>query len=164
MLLMGGNRMGTGWKGYYTNLLMNFFARSRQVRADDFSDMLKLVVLLGQYMHDNYQGHYYAKAQNLARVLRAAYDEAFKEVDLLVMPTTPLKATLIPPPNASFEEYVAWTSEMSQNTCPFDVTGHTAMSVPCGMSGGLPVGMMLIGRHWEDGAVLRVADAFEQLK
>jgi amidase len=53
---------------------------------------------------------------------------------------------------------------MIPNTCPFDVTGHPAMNVPCGMSGGLPVGMMLVGRHWEDGTVLRAAHAFAQLK
>lgn len=162
-LLMGGNAMGSGWKGHYTTSLMDFFARSRQIRANDLSDMVKLVVVLGQYMHDNYQGHYYAKAQNLVRILRAAYDEAFNEVDLLVMPTTPGKAWLMPQPN---EEYVAraGASGMAQNTCSFNATGHPAMSVPCGMSAGLPVGMMLIGRHWEDGTILRVADAFERLK
>ena len=115
-------------------------------------------------MQDNYQGHYYAKAQNLARVLRAAYDEAFKQVDLLVMPTTPMKATVIPAPNASRDEYVARALEMIQNTCPFDVTGNPAMNVPCGTSNGLPVGMMLVGRHWEDGTVLRVAHAYQQIK
>jgi amidase len=162
MLLMNGNGMGTGWKGYYATSMMDFFAQSRQVRANDLSEMLELVFLLGQYMHDNYQGHYYAKAQNLVQVLKAAYDEAFKEVDLLVMPTTPQKAFLMPQPN---EEYVvrASASGMSLNTCPFDLTGHPAMSVPCGTSAGLPVGMMLIGRHCEDGKVLRVADAFERL-
>lgn len=46
--------------------------------------------------------------------------------------------------------------------CPFDVTGHPAVSVPAGMSQGLPVGMMLVGRHREDGTVLRAADAFQK--
>ena len=54
---------------------------------------------------DNYEGHYYAKAQNLARTLRAAYDEALKGVDLLLMPTLPLKATVLPPLDASREVY-----------------------------------------------------------
>jgi amidase len=54
--------------------------------------------------------------------------------------------------------------EMIPNTCPFDVTGHPAMNVPCGLSGRLPVGMMLVGRHWEDATVLRAAHTFEQLK
>ncbi|PYM05287.1 MAG: Asp-tRNA(Asn)/Glu-tRNA(Gln) amidotransferase GatCAB subunit A [Candidatus Rokuibacteriota bacterium] len=163
MLMVAGNSMGTNWKGHYTTSLLDFYGRSRRVRGNDLSETVKLVILLGQYMQDNYQGRYYAKAQNLARVLRAAYDEALQSVDLLVMPTLPMKATLIPPPNASREEYVARALEMITNTCPFDVTGHPAVTVPAGMSAGLPVGMMLLGRHWEDGTVLRAADAFQRL-
>lgn len=51
---------------------------------------------------------------------------------------------------------------MIQNTCPFDCTSHPAMNVPCAMSDGLPVGMMLIGRRFEEDMVLRCAHAFEQ--
>jgi amidase len=163
MLMVAGNSMGTNWKGHYTTSLLDFYGRSRRVRANDLSETVKLVILLGQYMQDNYQGRYYAKAQNLGRVLRAAYDEAFANVDLLLMPTLPLKATPIPPPDASREDYVARALEMIANTCPFDVTGHPAITVPAGMSEGLPVGMMLIGRHWEDAAVLRAADAFQKV-
>src|SRR5882672_7213367 len=96
-----------------------------------------------------------------AAVERAAYDEPLKDVDLLLMPTLPLKATLLPAPGASREDYVARALEMISNTCPFNVTGHPAATVPAGMSAGLPVGMMLVGRHWEDGTVLRAADAFQ---
>src|SRR6266852_3823401 len=101
MLMVAGNSMGTNWKGHYTTSLLDFYGRSRRVRANDLSETVKLVILLGQYMQDNYQGRYYAKAQNLARVLRAAYDDALGNVDLLLMPTLPLKATLLPAPNAS---------------------------------------------------------------
>ncbi len=163
MLMVSGNSMGTNWKGHYTTSLLDFYGRSRRARANDLSETVKLVILLGQYMQDNYHGRYYAKAQNLARVLREGYDEALKNVDLLVMPTLPLKATLLPAANASREDYVARALEMIANTCPFDVTGHPAITVPAGMSAGLPVGMMLIGRHWEDGTVLRAADAFQKL-
>jgi amidase len=163
MLMVAGNSMGTNWKGHYTTSLLDFYGRSRRVRANDLSETVKLVVLLGQYMQDNYQGRYYAKAQNLARTLRVAYDEALRSVDLLLMPTLPLKATLLPAPDVSREEYVARALEMISNTCPFDVTGHPAVTVPAGISAGLPVGMMLIGRHWEDGTVLRAADAFQKL-
>ena len=163
MFMVAGNSMGTNWKGQYITSLLDFYGRSRRVRANDLSDTVKLVLLLGQYMQDNYQGRYYAKAQNLSRVLTAAYDEALRQVDLLLMPTLPLKATLLPPPNASREDYVARALEMLANTCPFDVTGHPAVTVPAGMSEGLPVGMMLIGRQWEDGTVLRAADAFQKV-
>jgi amidase len=163
MLMVKGNSMGTNWKGYYATSLLNAFARGWQSRANDLSETTKLVVMLGQYMQARYHGRYYAKAQNLAHTLRVAYDRALAEADVLIMPTLPMKATPIPAPTASREEYVARALEMIPNTCPFDVTGHPALTVPCGMSDGLPVGMMLIGRHWEDGLVLRAAHAFEQL-
>jgi amidase len=163
LFMVAENSMGTNWKGQYITSLLDFYGRSRRVRANDLSDTVKLVILLGQYMQDNYQGRYYAKAQNLSRVLSGAYDEALRQVDLLLMPTLPLKATLLPPPNASREDYVARALEMLANTCPFDVTGHPAVTVPAGMAEGLPVGMMLIGRHWEDGTVLRAADAFQKV-
>ncbi|MGH7388324.1 MAG: amidase [Candidatus Rokuibacteriota bacterium] len=163
MLMLRGNSMGTNWKGYYNTSLLDAFARGRQSRANDLSETTKLVLLLGQYMQDRYHGRYYARAQNLAHTLRAAYDDALREVDLLVMPTLPMKATRLPAADASRAEYIARALEMIPNTCPFDVTGHPALTVPCGTSEGLPVGMMLIGRHWEDAAVLRAGHAFEQL-
>ena len=161
-LMVKGNSMGTNWKGYYTTSLLDAYARGWQSRANDLSETTKLVVLLAEYMQTSYHGRYYAKAQNLAWTLRAAYNAALQDADLLVMPTTPMKATALPPATASRPEYVARALEMINNTCPFDVTGHPAMNVPAGMSSGLPVGMMLIGRHWEDGTILRAAHAFEQ--
>jgi amidase len=47
------------------------------------------------------------------------------------------------------------------NTAPFDVTGNPALSVPCGISDGLPVGMMLVGRHFDDATVLRAGHAYQ---
>ena len=163
MLMVSGNSMGTNWKGHYSTSLLDVYARGRITRADDLSDTVKLVVLLGQYMQDHYHGRYYAKAQNLARILTKAYDDALQSVDLLVMPTLPMKATLIPPAGTPREEKVARALEMIANTCPFDVTGHPAMTIPCGLSQGLPVGMMLVGRKWNDATVLRAAHAFEQI-
>lgn len=163
MLMVRGNSMGTNWKGHYSTSLLDAYARGRITRADDLSDTVKLVVLLGQYMQDSYHGRYYAKAQNLARTLTKAYDDALQSVDLLVMPTLPMKATGIPPSGASREESVARALEMIPNTCPFDVTGHPAMTLPCGLADGLPVGMMLVGRKWNETTVLRAAHAFEQI-
>jgi amidase len=162
MLMVAGNGMGTNWKGRYTTSLLDAFAKGRRERPDDLSETVKLTVLVGQYVHDAYHGRYYAKAQNLGRSLAAAYDAALAESDLLVMPTLPLVATPIPGPDAPLEEAVARSLEMIPNTAPFDVTGHPAMNVPCAVSSGLPVGMMLVGRVGEDAAVLRAADAFQR--
>src|SRR5216683_2927521 len=144
-------------------LLLEAYARGRITRADDLSDTVKLVVLLGQYMQDRYHGRYYAKAQNLASILTKAYNDALQTVDLLVMPTLPMKATRIPPADSPREERVARALEMIANTCPFDVTGHPAMTIPCGLSSGLPVGMMLVGKKWNEATVLRAAHAFERI-
>jgi amidase len=162
MLMVAGNSMGTNWKGLYNVSLLDAYARGRLTRADDLSDTVKLVVLLGQYMQDAYHGRYYAKAQNLAQSLRLAYDSALKDVDLLLMPTIPMKATPLPSADTPFAERIALALGMIQNTCPFDVSGHPAMNVPVAMSGGLPVGMMLIGRYGDEATVLRAARAFEQ--
>ena len=112
-------------------------------------------------MQDKYHGRFYAKAQNLARSLKAAYDAALNDVDLLLMPTLPMKATRIPKPDCAREEIVQCALDMLANTSPFDVTGHPAMSVPCALSEGLPVGMMLIGRDYDESTILRASHAFE---
>ncbi|RYY63931.1 MAG: amidase, partial [Comamonadaceae bacterium] len=52
--------------------------------------------------------------------------------------------------------------EMVGNTAPFDASGHPAMSVPCGLADGLPVGMMLVGRYWDESTIYRAASAFER--
>jgi amidase len=160
MFMVAGNSMGTNWKGYYSTSLLDAFARGRLTRGRDLSETVKLIILIGQYMQDAYHGRYYAKAQNLSRRLHTAYEEAFKQHDLLVMPTVPMKATVIPPTDAPLREYIARALEMGPNTMPFDVTGHPAMTVPCTLSNGLPVGMMIVGRLGDDLTVLRAADAF----
>ena len=75
-----------------------------------------------------------------ARSLRAAYDPVLKDYDVLLMPTLPLKATPIPKADAPRMEVIQRAFEMLPNTAPFDVTGHPSMSVPCGLSDGLPRG------------------------
>jgi amidase len=158
--MMKGNAMGTNWRGLYTTTLLNAHSAWRH-RADDLSDSLKITMLLGHYFTKHYRGQFYAKAQNLSRKLRAAYDEALGKYDLLLMPTLPMKATPLPPADAPRELYIQRAFEMVGNTAPFDATGHPAMSIPCGMSDGLPVGLMLIGKHFDEAAIYQAAAAFE---
>ena len=161
-MILAGNRLGANSKGYYATSLLDAFAQGLKAGADDLSEGTKLIALIGLFMRERYEGRYYAKAQNLARSLTAAYDAALRDADLLVMPTTPQKATPLPPPRCSREESIAASSNMLANTAPFDVSGHPAINVPCGMSDGLPVGMMLVGRVGDDAIVLRAADAWQR--
>ena len=159
--MMKDNGHGYNWKGLYVTSMVDFHAGWKE-RADDLSEPLKLTMVLGEYFIKNYGGHFYAKAQNLTRQLTQAYDDAFKDFDLLLMPTLPITASKIPASDASIEENVARALEMIANTAPFDSTGHPAMSIPCGLVDGLPVGMMLIGRRYEEATIYRGAYAFEQ--
>jgi amidase len=159
-LMMRGNGMGTNWRGLYTTSLLDAHSAWKH-RADELSDTLKISMLLGHYFIKHYRGHYYAKAQNLSRKLRAAYDAALGEYDLLAMPTLPLKSTPLPPADAPRALYIQRAFEMIGNTAPFDATGHPAMSIPCGMSQGLPVGLMLIGKHYDEATIYRASAAFE---
>ena len=160
-LMMRGNGMGTNWRGLYTTTLLDAHSQWKH-RADELSETLKVSMLVGHYFIKHHRGHFYAKAQNLSRKLRAAYDAALGEHDLLLMPTVPLKATPLPPANSPRELYIQRAFEMLANTAPFDATGHPAMSIPCGMSDGLPVGMMLIGKHYDETTIYRAAAAFEK--
>jgi amidase len=159
--MMNGNGFGFNWKGLYVTSLIDAHSAWRQ-RADEFSDTLKTTILFGQYALNKYRGHYYAKAQNLGRVLRDAYDAVLKEYDLLLMPTLPVKATPIPKPGAPRMETIQRAFEMLPNTAPIDVTGHPSMSVPCGLSDGLPAGMMLTAKHFDEVSIYRAASAFEK--
>ena len=160
--MLEGSGFGNNWKGYYPVAMLDALARGLHERPGALSETTKMFLMLGRYMREQYHGRYYAKARNLARSLTAAYDSALNNVDLLAMPTTPMKATLLPPAGCSREEYIERASNMGANCGQFDVTGHPAMNVPCGISEGLPVGMMLVGRLGDDATVLRAADAWQR--
>ena len=160
-LMMEGNAAGTNYRGLFIPGMISAHANWR-ARADELSPSLKVCMLAGKHFLRNHRGRFYAKARNLERVLRAAYDDALNKVDLLLMPTLPMKATPLPPPDAPLPLIVRRAFEMIPNTAPFSCTGHPAMNVPCGLSEGLPVGMMLVGRHWGESVIYRAAAAFEK--
>jgi amidase len=160
-MMVSGDGLGFGREDLYLTSYMDFHRNWRR-RANELSDTVKLALLCGVHARQQSGQHYYAKALNVGRRLRAAYDAALADHDLLLLPTTPLKATPLPARGASREEMIQRAFEHTANTQPFDVTHHPALSMPCGMSDGLPVGMMLVGRHWDEPALYRAAFTFEQ--
>jgi amidase len=156
------NGLGYNYKGVYSPA--QFRAMDGWLsRLAETPPNVRVLVMLGAWLA-RYRGRYYAKAKNLARRLRAAYDAAFESFDLLLMPTTQLRAQRNPPsfaeaPDATIIEHAFGNIG---NTCHFDVTGHPAMSIPCGLREGLPVGLMLIARHFDEPSIYRAAHAFEQ--
>ena len=133
-------------------------------KLDRFPVNVLMYLLLGKYL-EQYHGKYYVRARNLVRRLRQAYDQVLADYDLLLMPTMVHRAPPIP------AELDALTTEQVLeiclkdkilNTCQFDISGHPAMSVPCGLREGLPIGMMLVARHFNEPVIYQLAHAFEQ--
>lgn len=78
------------------------------------------------------------------------------------MPATPIKAQELPDQDCSVTTYLRSAMEMFADTCAFHVTHHPAISIPCGDSDGLPIGMMLVGRHFDEATIYRIANAYEK--
>lgn len=159
--MVDGNGYGMNWKGAYDPELIAHYGQRWRQDPSAFPETVKLVILAGRRaLHASY-GKHYAMARQLETRLTAAYDTALDTYDVLAMPTLPITATTIPASDAPVGEVLARALEMIPNTCPFDVTGHPACSVPAGQVDGLPVGLMIIGRKFDDATVLRVAHALE---
>jgi amidase len=157
MLANGG---GVNAKGLYLSSLIDRMALWRH-RADELSEVLKVLLVTGEWLARRGSTSGYGKAQNLGRRLRAAYDEALSKVDLLLLPTMPSPPGELPAPGASRETQFAKAVETIVNTAPFNLTGHPALSLPCGSVDGLPVGAMLVGRHFQEKTIYRAAQALE---
>jgi amidase len=132
-------------------------------RGNEMPDTVKFAMLLARHADEAHHGRFYAKAQNLRRRLRAEYDRALAAYDFLLMPTTRNKASKVPAPDAGFDAIMAHSWTAITNTCPFNVTGHPAISIPCGLGDGdRPVGLMLVAKKWQESTLYRAGAAFEQ--
>ncbi|MDX1872948.1 amidase [Mycolicibacterium sp. 120266] len=162
--MLDGSGYGLNASGLYDPEQMAYFAQHRVTHADELSESVKLVALCGHHGVTALGGSSYGKARNLVPKAMAAYDTALEHFDVLVMPTVPYVATALPETGVDRPTYLAKALGMLANTAPFNVTGHPALSIPAGQHDGLPVGMMIVGRHFDDATVLRAGHAFEMLR
>lgn len=162
-LVTRGGITGTNWNGHFDLDLVDFYRRAKSAHAAEFSPTVVFTALFGSYLTERRGHHYYAKAQNVARELRRHYAAALEHCDVLLLPTAGMKA-VERQTAGSIAQIVARALGNMHNTAPFDATGNPALSVPCGFSAGLPVGLMLVGRSYDDETVLRVGHAYEQLR
>src|ERR1700680_2545591 len=106
------------------------FARGMGTRLNDVSPTVKLVLMLGEYMHRNYHGRYHSKAQNLRVLVRRAYDAALEKFDALAMPTIPFNATPTPPADAPLGTAIDVARNMQANTCLLGRGGGAVLPPP----------------------------------
>jgi len=109
---------------------------------------------------------FYAKATNALRSVTAAFNnDVFTKYDVIIMPTVKSTATKLPTAELNLEQFFVEYSELFrtvENEYPYNATGHPAVTVNAGFVDGLPVGLMIVGRHWEDDVILNVAHTLEQ--
>jgi aspartyl-tRNA(Asn)/glutamyl-tRNA(Gln) amidotransferase subunit A len=129
-------------------------------RAQGFGPEVKRRIMVGTYaLSAGYYDAYYVKAQKVRTLIKADYDRAFESVDAIVGPTSP---TVAFPLGARLDDPVAMYLA-DACTLPVNVAGLPGMSIPCGLSDGLPVGLQIIGRAWDEPQVLRLGRAYEAI-
>jgi aspartyl-tRNA(Asn)/glutamyl-tRNA(Gln) amidotransferase subunit A len=150
-----GVKYGFRSKGYQD--LMEMYA---QTRARGFGQEVKRRIILGTYvLSAGYYDAYYRKASQVRTLMRKDFEEAFQKVDVILTPTAPTPAFRI---GEKVEDPLQmYLSDI--HTIPVNLAGIPAMVVPCGFSHeGLPIGLQIMGRHFDEGRLIRVGYTFEQ--
>jgi amidase len=153
---------------FYPEHLMTELDRTFRSDTNLLPPLLKLRYLVAEFSRQSHRGGAYARAQNTRKAFIRAYDEALAQADVLLMPTMTFKPPRYEPPRDLIEAMKRTLGVFGfggyrtvQNTAPFNYTGHPAMSMPCGNAHGLPIGLQIVGRYYDEGTVLRVAAAYE---
>lgn len=137
--------------------LLDMYMKSR---AQGFGPEVKRRIMLGTYtLSSGYYDAYYKKAQQVRTLIKNDFDSAFKSVDLIVTPTSPTAAFKAgEKTDDPLQMYLADIFTISVN-----LAGVPAISIPCGFtSGNLPIGLQLIGKHFDEESLLQASYAFEQ--
>ena len=150
-----GIRYGYRTKDFET--LEDIFVNSR---SEGFGEEVKRRIILGTYvLSSGYYDAYYKKAQKVRTVIINEFEKLFQKYDILLTPTSPVTAFGIGEKSGNpLEMYLADICTVTIN-----VAGVPAMSIPCGLdSNGLPIGMQLIGKHFDEETLIRAAYTYEQ--
>ncbi len=137
----------------------NWHVMASKTRAEGFGDEVKRRILLGTYaLSAGYHDKYYLKALKVRTLVKQDFDKALSEVDVLMGPTMPTPAFKIGEKiDDPLSLYLA-----DVNTVPINLAGVPSISVPCGFADKMPVGLQLIGKHFDENTILRAAYSFEQ--
>ncbi|MDW7731554.1 MAG: Asp-tRNA(Asn)/Glu-tRNA(Gln) amidotransferase subunit GatA [Methanolobus sp.] len=137
----------------------NWHVMASKTRAQGFGDEVKRRILLGTYaLSAGYHDKYYLKALKVRTLVKQDFDKVLSEVDVLMGPTMPTPAFRIGEKiDDPLSLYLA-----DVNTVPINLAGVPSISVPCGFSDGMPVGLQIIGKHFDENTILRAAYSFEQ--
>ena len=145
-----------GYRAENTNGLDDLYSRSR---AEGFGPEVKRRIILGTYvLSSGFYDAYYAKAQKVRALVAQDFADAFNKVDFILGPVAPTAAPLMDDKNMTpLQIYLA-----DIYTIPANLAGLPGISIPTPQNGGLPVGIQLLGKHFAEADLVRVASALEQ--
>ena len=146
--------------GYRTENFTNLKEIYRNSRSEGFGAEVKRRIILGTYvLSSGYYDAYYKKAQQVRTIVKDEFSKAFEKYDVIIAPTSPTVAFNIgEKSNNPLEMYLADIC-----TVPINIAGVPAISVPCGVdSKGMPIGMQIIGKHFDEETILNAAYTYEQ--
>lgn len=145
-----------GYRSKDAETLIDLYKKSR---AEGFGDEVKRRIMLGTFaLSSGYYDAYYKKAQQVRTLIKQDFENVFAKYDVIVGPTTPTPAFKI-------GENIDDPLTMYANdilTIPLNLAGLPGISVPCGFDGGLPLGLQIIGKYFDEATIYRTAHAFEQ--
>lgn len=146
--------------GYKTEHYEGIHDMICKTRSEGFGEEVKRRILLGTYvLSAGYYDAYYKKAQNLRGTIIKAFDDAFKNVDVILAPTVPI--TAFKSGEATSDPVETYLTDIC--TVPINIAGLPSVSVPCGFNKkGMPIGMQIIGDKFKEGKILNVAYKYEQ--
>jgi amidase len=161
-VMIESNEEGYGRLGLCDIGWQQAFGDARRARSDLFPPYLKMLMVLGLYLRRDLGSIYFGKATNLRFAMRRDFDRLFEQIDVLLTPTIPKKAFRLLDHPPDLAEMAQRAAGMCQNTYPTNVTGHPSLTLPCGVGDhGLPIGVQIIGRHFDEATVFRAGQAFE---
>lgn len=145
--------------GFRADNVENLMELYKETRAQGFGDEVKRRIMLGTYsLSAGSYDAYYRKAQQVRTLIKQDFDNVFDKYDVIIGPTTPTPAFKI-------GENVKDPLTMYANdilTIPVNLAGVPGISIPCGFSDGLPLGLQIIGKYFDEATIYRVAHAYEQ--
>ncbi|WP_366922823.1 Asp-tRNA(Asn)/Glu-tRNA(Gln) amidotransferase subunit GatA [Metallumcola ferriviriculae] len=145
--------------GYRAEEAEDVISMFKKTRSEGFGTEVKRRIMLGTYaLSSGYYDAYYLKALRVRTLIRHDFDRAFERYDAIVAPTSPTVAFKIG--EKSDDPLSMYLSDLF--TIPVNMAGLPAISIPCGFDQGMPVGMQIIGKPFDESTVLKLAYNYEQ--
>ncbi|MGD6830550.1 Asp-tRNA(Asn)/Glu-tRNA(Gln) amidotransferase subunit GatA [Sutcliffiella halmapala] len=145
--------------GYRTDNAKNLLEMYKQTRSEGFGPEVKRRIMLGTYaLSAGHYDAYYIKAQKVRTLIKQDFEKVFEKYDVIVGPTTPTPAFKVG--EKTKDPLTMYANDIL--TIPVNLAGVPGISVPAGFVDGLPVGLQIIAKHFDESTIYRVAHAFEQ--